>query len=1004
MSSRASIDAIDRAKSDDDKQDFSGPRAKYGSTIPFVFGTLEIRSPICIWGGVVELKQPFEISDPSVPLHYRSTLDLVLCERVHTDGEQVGAIRLRKLWYGQNLLWDGSAFTTPVSTSENLLRHDPNGNDDSLIPGGGHVDVHGRDRPGWWFGGIVSNEHGVESPLFGAQWRGNVLAGAEKVASSGVWARYLGLEKISFYVGSGSETQDPLGEYIFGPDWNTSAAYKYPSYHKFARLVFHDFFWGPEPQIKDISAEVTVTCPAPEIGDATGLMPNGLDVNPVSVLYTLLTHPDFCGGPKLPGVDTTSFSAARATIEGEQLGSSWILQEPSKASELVKELLELISAKLYIDPTSGLMCLALYRPVDYDPPKFNESHVTVLGDISKTTWAAAYSQCRVKFEMRGASGTQQGADNVAVAKDPALIANNGLVETIDREFATIYDPKVAADVAAKLLSESNTPRVEVALTLTRELSDGGTGVSAIDLRPDDAIILDFAPLEITNLRLRVVKSDLGTLDENGVSVTTIQDLYQAKGIIAPPGQPDGYTVIEPPAEVEIGTWALITAPYLVAKAGLTGDARRQLTTIVIPEFDDGEADLGNKPRAINYDRFFVLARKPYADATAFRWSLAYAPDYGNADILTKSVPYTPCALVDDAQTVFPGGSLNIRDMDPEALAMIRETMDLARDGSGVVYIGGVWLVVAGFTPDEEDETAGALTLTAPTLDTEVRQGSGLFFTGDTPIFFCNLASVEWMQARLGPLLESNYVWAQRYYNLVGDEIPFGQAPYHVYYQEPFGVAFSIYQRFAFLLQNIDPAKVNIPVISTTALEDRANALLPPLRFQCQQVDPGDATPLGDTQNTPVIAVSTGETEFAICFSPITGDEDEYSIFNPRESDGSVIEPRVQRGERIADLTDDYAEYLPTEAAANGPDRRARLEVWYKYGAIDAEGDTLRHATVSPSNKRIFTFECAPSGSTTAVDIYVRQMFGGDRTEANDDPDVVQRLSVPRIIQLPFSRT
>jgi len=1018
LTSQSTADAIDRAGSDEDTTEFSGPRAKYGDPIPFIFGTLEQRSPICIWAGDVTQGNPFpntqsyvlstELSgggtliEGSEAKQFWSSLDLLLCERVLVDGAEHGFIRLRKIWYDGKVLWDGTgpAFTTPVTTSGDLLRSDPNGDNadpSDPKPGGSYPN-------NWWWGGVVKEgppyQSGVDANGIGA----GVLNGWWTKEHSGVWAQYLGLEKIFFRAGNGAEAPDEfIGFYEFGPDWNTAFEYVYPSYHKFARLSFNEFCWGDEPKIADVSVEVTVSCPAPAIGDDAGIMPNGLDVNPVSLLYTLLTHPDFCGGPKLPAVDTDSFSAARQVIYDEELGASYRLEKADKAGELVKQILDHIEGLLLIDPATGLLRLTLIRKASGVLPRFNQSHVLGSGleELSKTTWAATASQCRVKFEMRNGSGDGEGADNVATAKDPGLSLDNGLVETIEREMPTIYESTVASKVAHRLLSEANTPRYKAVIPMNRERGDGGTGPSIIELAPSDVIAFDYSPLELTDLYLRIKKLSLGTLESNAVTVTTEQDLYQAEAVFAPPPQPDNYTVIPPPEEVTISTVALITAPYLIAKAGIAGDARKQLTTRISPRFKDGEANTGDEPRAVNYDRFFVMARRPYDGAASFEWSLRYGDSYGGAHVMTKAVPYTPCALADGDQTLLPFNSLDIKDMDPEVVGLIRDTIDLARDGSGVVYIAGNWFVVDSFTPDEEDPTKGTIGFTHPTLDTEVTQGAGIEVGDGAAIFFCDLSSQDWMLARCGPLLASNDVWRLRYSSLVGDEISAGQSPNHRWYQEPYGSGSSTpYERFVSTVRNIDSGKINLVTSANAALEDRANALLPPLRFQAVQVDPGDFTPLDDTDNFPVINVDEGATSFAIRLGPSTVDPDEYSIFNPRESDGSFVEPRVQTNERAADLSTNFAEFVQSESS-DVDDRRANLEVWYTYPSASPEGDDLRYATVDAS--RNVVLECAGSGTTDSVTLYARQVLWGDRTEENNDSDVPVRASVPRIVTYPFNR-
>jgi hypothetical protein len=959
----------------DATREFNAPRARYGDAVPFIFGTVQTRSPICIWSGQVSKGNPFNWIDPEDKEHYWSSLDLLLCERVLTDGVQVGTITLRKIWIGQRLLWDGSNFETPVTTSNNLLRHDPNGNDDSLIPGGGYIDSGGQDRIGigWWWGGLVGEQRKVSYPASNPsfipdQWRGDVLGGLRKIANSGIWAQYLGLEKIHFYAGSGSETQDAIGEEVYtNGTWNTELQYIYPSFHKFARLVFHQFIWGPQATLDDISAEVTVTCPAVAIGDTTGLMPNGLDVNPVSVLYTLLTHPDFCGGPKLPGVDVDSFAEARVTINSERLGMSYRLLAPTKAADLVEYILDHVDGELVHDPVSGLIQLRLNRLVQTAPPRFNASHVISVGELTKTTWLATYSQARVKFEFRGSAGNEASGESIAVAKDPGLAASSGATETFETEMPTVYDPEVASKIAARMLSDANVPLVKLQLKMNRREAASG-GISALDLRPGDMFVLDYAPLGLTNLRLRVVKAELGSLEDNSISLTATQDIYQAQAIIAPPGQPDGYTIIEPPDEIEIETYRAWTAPYYIARNGLGPDARFALTTAPLYQVDE---DTDGKQFAVNYDRFMMLAKAPYVGASRFQWSVVE----GGTTVHSATVPYTECGTLGvsvSAPLINADGTLSSMQIDGltnDGVAMLTSSPDK------ILLVNDEMFLVSGSNATVSED--GASVTIAPLLrqildSTEVSAAHDI---GDT-VWILNSSDAAWCSARLAPPLRSS---VEEYWDFDDEDPTDG---YFNDFQTLVG-------EHTHRIRNIDPSKVNIETSDTAQLENRANCALPP-----RQADVATAT----------ASASSAATSFTFDFAQLTSvprlyQQREIGHLSGVSNSFSLLLPREQQSSDLAS-----AESIPGILTSTQEDdwhHVAKLEVWYEYNTGPLAG-TLRKAAVSDAGDGSVSFAATAEGTTRLVDCYLRACFAP--YILGDAGYVPIRRSVARSFRITLNRT
>ncbi|WBF76938.1 hypothetical protein PSV3_00236 [Septimatrevirus PSV33] len=148
---------------------------------------------------------------------------------------------------------------------------------------------------------------------------------------------------ISFYDGRFDPPQDSYLVSKIGPN--------VPAYNGFARALFKAFYIGtgttPEPfsfEIQRITSGLHATY---------SIMPNGLDVNPMEIVYDAMTQKWGRFGNLESEIDMPSFTACAQTLYNEGLGMSLIVQSAITGKDLLEEVMRVADGVLYQDPATA---------------------------------------------------------------------------------------------------------------------------------------------------------------------------------------------------------------------------------------------------------------------------------------------------------------------------------------------------------------------------------------------------------------------------------------------------------------------------------------------------------------------------------------------------------------------------------------------------------------------------------------------------------------------------
>jgi len=259
--------------------------------------------------------------------------------------------------------------------------------------------------------------------------------------------------------------------------------------------------------------------------DGTATMVGGWNANPAEILYEILTNQVW--GLALPSsmIDIPSFVAAGEYLHTtDELGLSLLFDKQETAESMIRTVLEHIEAALFADfANAGKLTLKLIRSGEASALTLDQSNVISLDEFSRPAWFDLVNEVKVVYaagrEVVDADGfctSWSYADEVAVAQDPAMFSLQGGFVSARRSYPGVNYSVNANEIAARDLKELSTPLAKVRLTVNRE---------AYALNPGSVVTLNWEPLGITGLRLRVINPDRGTLENGRITLDCIEDIF-----------------------------------------------------------------------------------------------------------------------------------------------------------------------------------------------------------------------------------------------------------------------------------------------------------------------------------------------------------------------------------------------------------------------------------------------------------------------------------------------
>ncbi len=265
------------------------------------------------------------------------------------------------------------------------------------------------------------------------------------------------------------------------------------------------------------------------------------DANPMNVLYELLTNTEWGFGYAASTIDTgasSSFLKASDNLITEVNGFSMFLDREISGSEMLNIIQEQIDGVVFLDHESGKWTIQLARgPTDANfgyniatVDQFDDASIKSLQDFTRGAWEDTTNQIEVAFDKR--DDDYKGSFALAQDMANAIILGGGSVTDPRTSSGVIRMPGVktgalAAILAWRELKGQSRPLARGKFVTTRKFWNLKIGGVFAWTDPRKGFV---------QKAMRVTKIDYGTLQENQMVVTAVEDVFafSAASMGAPP--------------------------------------------------------------------------------------------------------------------------------------------------------------------------------------------------------------------------------------------------------------------------------------------------------------------------------------------------------------------------------------------------------------------------------------------------------------------------------------
>lgn len=251
-------------------------------------------------------------------------------------------------------------------------------------------------------------------------------------------------------------------------------------------------------------------------------------MNPAHIVYQVLTDPRFGQGTIPAQINTDSFEAAADTLFDEGFGLNLLWNQSAKVDDFLQIVIDHIGGVLAIDPANNQYVLKLFRD-DYDAETldiFDASNIERMDSLQTHTWGETVNELTITYTdpdtLKSVPLTFQDLANIR--------NQNGVVsETIDR--SGIADNALIRVAGSRELAQRSTPLWRARFRTNREFWDKTIG---------DVFKITWQRPTLTEVIFRVLKADGGALEDGGIQVEALEDIYARQG--------QEYSVVQPAAD------------------------------------------------------------------------------------------------------------------------------------------------------------------------------------------------------------------------------------------------------------------------------------------------------------------------------------------------------------------------------------------------------------------------------------------------------------------------
>lgn len=272
-----------------------------------------------------------------------------------------------------------------------------------------------------------------------------------------------------------------------------------------------------------------LTCPASFADMELHATIAGIGMNPAHIVYECLTNAEWGMGYATTVINDANFKAAADVFFAEGLGLCLHWQQQQPIEQFVQIVLDHAGAILAQEPQTGLFILTPLRGgtdpstlATYDP-----SNVLRLEQYEKVAPSEMTNEVTVRFDdLATAQGGSVKAQNLA------MITAQGGVVGATKNYPGLATPGLAMRIAMRDLLAASSPLARVRMIVTR---------AGYQLRPGGLIKFTWPKLGVSNMVLRILKVNLGSLDSGEIGVEGVEDVFSVPATTYAAQQAGGWT-------------------------------------------------------------------------------------------------------------------------------------------------------------------------------------------------------------------------------------------------------------------------------------------------------------------------------------------------------------------------------------------------------------------------------------------------------------------------------
>lgn len=386
-------------------------------------------------------------------------------------------------------------------------------------------------------------------------------------------------------------------------------------------------------------------------GGNTALEAIGDDANPAYVIHEFLTDKRFGASISATLVDLATIEACAQTLKDEGYGVSGAVDSAKQASAVIDDILKVINGSLVTDASSGKLKLKLARE-DYtiaDLPALDASNIKGISNFNRGSLDTAINEVKIKYMSISDGFTER----TATAQNLGLRIHKGDSDGVSYDYMSISTGALAARVAQRELRPLSVPLASCIVECNR---------SVFDIEMLDVVTLDWPPLDVKGLVMRVMSVDVGSLNDSSIKLTLTQDVFGVQNTVYADGGERTWTrpVFEP---VDPPSVRIVEAPAIFNEtAGLT-------RTLMV---------LAEQPAA---GQNYKLITRQGIESWSEQGDYPFTPVFQ----LNEALPATPATL---ATGPIISGDISMLD---------NYSTNENREALGILYINGEWLSYETFT-------------------------------------------------------------------------------------------------------------------------------------------------------------------------------------------------------------------------------------------------------------------------------------------------------------------